>query len=187
MIRSVSHPLLLAVCGLFIATAHLTAQSPADEARLKAACQTAMAHMAGWQGHWAGTGWSRGPEGRGEFLIDEEIRFDLNGTVLVVRGRGKADADASELQHDALGVLYCNPAAESYQMHSHLASGRNTRATGEWLADGRFRWGFEIPGGMAVRYTVTLEGDAWTASGEITRDGETWNLFMSMNLTRVVP
>ncbi len=73
----------------------------------KAITQKEMKKMSFMTGEWQGEGWVMTPEGMETSRVKETISYDLDNTVLRLRGVGTADKDGVEVKvHDALGALY---------------------------------------------------------------------------------
>lgn len=138
-------------------------------------------------GTWSGTAtFDRGPGGKAQVQQEERIQVKLDGAAVLIEGHGKMQqgGEASSV-HDALGVIYVDPRSGDVKM---LAV---TRQNGAVIADvtlgedGSIGWGFETAMGL-VRYKIVLQGDTWTETGEMSRDGgATWRPFLEMNLKRV--
>ncbi len=65
------------------------------------------------------------------------------------------------------------------------AAGRGVLQPQVEVAAGRLTWSFDLPGGRRVRYTARLdEQGRWTETGETSTDGQTWQPFMGMALSR---
>ncbi len=160
--------------------------------RLLAQDQTAlhqekMKAFASWVGHWQGE--SRMQMGPGEphkAAMDEYVEMKLNGTILVVEGVGKVEAEGSErVVHHAFAVLSYDPSSQSYKFRTHLADGRSTDAWVNVLAENKFQWGFDTERGK-LRYTIEINPSAetWNETGEFSADGSTWMKFFDMDLKK---
>ena len=133
-------------------------------------------------GEWEGTG-STMTRDRGmvQFEVVESIRYELDSTIILLRGTGYSE---SVIMHDALAVLYVDPLNNGYQLHSFIRQGLNTIAQIELTGDQSFKWWFSDGSGGTITYTATISADTWTESGSYsTPDGRTFPT-MSMVLTR---
>ena len=165
----------------------LHAQSASDGPHASpdaAARRTAMVQLMPWAGEWSGEGWFA-PQGRERFpfTVHERIEPKLGGQALLVQGLGKDAAGA--VVHDALAIISYDPATHGYLMRFQTAAGMAGDAP---LAavDGGWRWGFEAPGGVQVRFTLSVEGDSWHERGEASPDGGArWFPIHEMKLRRV--
>lgn len=175
--------LLAALCAMVVASSSIvSAQEPAAAARLEA-----MKKLGILEGDWRGEGWQQmGPGGRKPVSVTEAVRFKLDGTIMVIDGRGTTKNEAGEerVVHNAFAVISYDPAANRYDMKAYLADGRSTDATAEWV-DGAFQWGFATPQGFRIRYTIRLtDKGEWHEVGEMSQDGTTWRQFFEMTLHR---
>jgi hypothetical protein len=108
--------------------------------------------------------------------------------ILVVEGLGKTKVPGRQEEavvHNALAIISYDANAKLYRVRSYLASGRSTDAEAEFVA-GAFRWRFQTPQGVSIKYTVKLtdKGD-WFERGEMSQDGKSWRQFHEMTLRRV--
>jgi hypothetical protein len=147
-----------------------------------AAAEGPMDAVAGMVGTWTGEGWIRmGPGEPIPFDSKETVESRLGGEALVVEGEHHAKADG-RLVHHALALLSHDAEAGVYRFRTQVAG----RGPGDFegrVEDGAFVWGGAMGPGQ-MRYTIRIEGDAWSEVGEFSRDGETWNQFFEMNLKR---
>jgi len=119
------------------------------------------------------------------FMTGETISYDLDNTVLRLRGVGTADKDGVEVKvHDALGVLYFDPFRQQFGMSSWISKGMHTDANVELLGEGRLKWWFEAGPAGTIRYTLKIENNVWVEIGEMSQDGETWKQFFEMKLEK---
>lgn len=162
----------------------------------------AMAELAHWAGHWRGEGWIRmGPGEPVKIDSEEWVESRLDGAALVIEGlhrvqdSGAQDSGAQNsgtradgrVVHHALALLTWDEAAETYRFRTHVAGRGPGDFTGR-MEDGAFIWGGPMggPAGAGeMRYTIRLEDGTWHEVGDFTRDGETWNRFFEMTLTKV--
>ncbi|MDA0193584.1 MAG: hypothetical protein O2887_03400 [Bacteroidetes bacterium] len=133
-------------------------------------------------GSWKGTGWIINQGGvKSEFNQNEEIYYDLNGSVLVARGTGK-NTDGKVI-HDALGIISYQLQTNEYKMNAFLANGMKTEASLEIIGDGKLKWWFETGNGSTIRYTSNIKDGIWTEKGEYSPDNEAWYPFMQFSLS----
>lgn len=161
-------------------TAPAAAQRP-DPAALQAQQREAMAAFARMDGVWRGPAWSITPAGRHDIVQTERIGTFLGGTIRMVEGRGY-NADGS-VGFNAFGVISFNAATRSYAFSS-WAMGQSGIFAIRPTANG-YVW--EIPAGRGaiIRYTATIEGDAFREVGERIVEGAPPMQIFEMNLRRV--
>lgn len=144
-------------------------------------------------GKWQGkASVSTGPGAPVPVTQTEEVRFKLNGTVLLIEGTGVGrlpGSDKDGVVFNALAVLSYNAASKEYKIRAHRMEGTSVDASVKPHDTGRgFDWGFEVPGQkVEIKYTMTLTPDGkWHEVGRVSRDaGKTWLPFFEMTLTRV--
>jgi hypothetical protein len=136
-------------------------------------------------GQWRGSGWiEHGPGTRAEFEVTEDVRCDLGGEVVVLRGEGIA-ADSGEIVHRALGVISRDPAGV-YQMRAYSAGRPPVDSELERTREGGLIWGMSH-GPAKIRFRIELAGATWREIGEISLSGGTWRQFFAMELRRTGP
>ena len=117
----------------------------------------------------------------------EEIRKDLDGTVVVIEGQGKrklATGEEGPVVHHALAVLSYNEKKNVFRWQSWRVPGGMYTETEPVVTEGGFQWGMETPRGK-IRYTGRLTNDGrWVETGEFSSDGQIWHVFFGMSLTR---
>jgi hypothetical protein len=119
----------------------------------------------------------------------EDVQFKLDGTVLLVEGTGRGKLpgrDEEGVVFNALAVISYDAAEKKHRIKAYRMEGASVEADLTFTDKG-FAWGFSPPGGkVQVRYTMTLtpRGE-WHEVGEYSQDGQTWNRFFEMTLTRV--
>jgi hypothetical protein len=137
-------------------------------------------------GQWRGSGWiEHGPGTRAEFEVTEDVRCDLGGEVVVLRGEGIA-ADSGEIVHRALGVISRDPAGGGYQMRAYSAGRPPVDSELERTREGGLIWGMSH-GPAKIRFRIELAGATWREIGEISLSGGTWRQFFAMELRRTGP
>lgn len=138
-------------------------------------------------GKWEGDGWAYNQQGVKENThILEDIQFDLDQTIIVMRGSGTSQENGQSIKsHDALGVLSFDVFQEKFKINSWIHKGMSTTAKVEYKSRGNFVWWFEAGPNMTMRYTVTIKEGSWNEVGEMSTDGLNWRQFFEMNLTKV--
>lgn len=164
---------------LFLYSSSL-AQRPDYSAQVK----SEMTKLSVLSGNWEGTSTSITPNGeKGTAMVTERIYFKLDSTLLVLEGLGKDEE--GNIVHSAFGVITFDHAQNKYVMKSFLSNGSSTDADFEVLEPNiSFQWGFETPQGGTMKYTLNIENDAWSETGEYSQDGEQWFQFFEMELNR---
>lgn len=137
-------------------------------------------------GEWEGEGWMQmGPGEPSTFQIHERVQSKAGGHVLLIEGHGteqRAGYDEPVTVHEALAVLSYDAEQARYLLRSFTAQGRYVDADVE-VGEGQVIWSFAVPQGR-VRYTMTHAADRWKEIGEFSADGQAWQQFLEMNLTR---
>jgi hypothetical protein len=174
--------LALAAAALFAAAS--SAQQPAGPNKAE------MKKLEFLAGKWAGDATvTVGPKDTRTVKQTEDVRFKLDGTVLLLEGTGRGKLpgkDEEGVLFNALGVISYDAAAKKHKIRAYRLEGQSVDAD-LVVTDKGFVWGFKEPkSGVEVRYTMTLTPkDEWHEVGEYTPDGKTWTKFMEMTLTRV--
>jgi hypothetical protein len=140
-----------------------------------------------WIGEWKGTGWSVGASGeRTEFELSESVKERIAGTVLLVEGHGMRTSGSRKgtASHDGLVLVYRDDTGR-LRWNGHEASSPTIDA--EVIpGDRSFQWSFRTGAQRAIiRFVITLDGEHWTESGDVSTDGASWIRFMEMTLSRV--
>ena len=134
------------------------------------------------QGNWTGGGWMMTPERkRVTFTQEENIRYELNSSILHIRGKGFNDE--GENIPDALGIIYYDPLQDKYLMDAFLASGQHTLAEIEITATG-MNWSFQTDQGATISYEIQIVDDVWTEKGFYSPDGKSKFPFIEFTLNR---
>lgn len=159
----------------------LGAQLKAQESPM--AVKTKLDKLSSLVGTWEGTGWyQQGPDKRYEIRQTENVESKLNGTLLLVEGRGFVN---DSLAFNAMAFFSYNPYKKQYVIESHLMDGKATVATGFFRENGSFEWGFTFPNNQGqIRYIINFDENNWHESGEYSRDGNQWFKTFEMNLTK---
>ena len=114
--------------------------------------------------------------------------MNLNGSILVIEGRGSRDGDMDDeanLVHHAFAVLRYDVVSSVYRISSYK-DGQFLDVEIE-IGDSGFTWGFDLPQGQGqVRFLMGLnEHGQWHETGEYSPDGEQWYPNLLMALDRV--
>lgn len=171
---------------LVLATMALAAgPAAADEAAL-----AAMKKLDFLTGKWAGEATIQFGPGRKETVKQvEDVRFKLNGAVLLIEGTGTGKLPGSDKEgvvFNALATVHYDEAAKQYRMRAIRMEG--TAVDPEFApTDTGFVWQFTEPKSkMQIKYTAQVADGTWHEVGKITRDGgKTWSPFFEMTVKRV--
>jgi hypothetical protein len=172
MFRSVA-----AAAILFVATPALA--QDADPGTI-AAEQAAMKKLDWMRGRWRGPAAGRNPGGEYHVTQTERIGPFLNGTVMVMEGKGfRADGSPG---FNAFGILSFDPHSGEYTLRSYAQGYAGTFK----LTPSGTGYVWEIPAGpMTMRYTANLHDGIWTEVGDRIVPGQPPQRFFEMNLKRV--
>jgi hypothetical protein len=146
--------------------------------------------FASWEGRWKGDGWMQmGPGEPKKSSVEEKIESKLDGTVYIVEGIGKAthaETKQETIVHHALALLSFDQISGKYKFRTHLKDGRSTDAWFNVTGENSYQWGFDIPNRGKTRYSIKIDPKAntWNEIGEFSADGNNWNKFFEMNLTK---
>ena len=139
-------------------------------------------------GRWQGEGWI--VLGRGEryaFRQAENVQRKVDGAVLLIEGLGKSKdpVNAGAVVHNAFAVVSYDKRARAFRWYAIRANG-DPVDTQLKVSENMLAWGMPHPSGGEIRFTIRLnEKGQWFEVGEFSRDGETWQKFFEMTLTRV--
>ncbi len=143
------------------------------------------------QGEWTGEGWIMGKDRqRHNFLQKETIIGKVNGSTLVVDGRGlrldSSNKPTEEVVHSAYGVIYFDPEKNNYTMLSFSEINGKLEATMILTGEQKLEWSFiDSKSGGTIRFTEDFSSPGqWKETGEITMNGKDWYKFMEMTLTK---
>ncbi len=153
-----------------------------------AVMKEAMNKLSFMAGQWSGSGWMYLEGGvRAEFTQTEDIRFELDGEALVIKGLGKSKDAASGKErtvHHALAMVTYNPGSEDYDFRSYAVGRGSGNYKGRMIAEHTFEWTLNMPQGK-VRYIITLnEQGQWFEIGEFAR-GDSWFKIFEMTLNKL--
>jgi uncharacterized protein DUF1579 len=135
-------------------------------------------------GQWKGEGWHERPPGpRTTFTQTENVQKKVDGLALLVEGKGTGKDGAGNFE--AMGVISYDDQARRYRFVTNTSEGRH----GDFelkLTERGWEWGFALPQGGRVRYTMKLTDDGqWLEIGEYSQDEKTWRRFHEMTLRRM--
>jgi len=133
-------------------------------------------------GTWNGEGWRMNQRDgtHEEFTQIEKIKYELNGSVLLVRG--KAHSKDNELVHNALGLISFDALEGIYKMYAILENGMKTEANLEIMEPGKLKWWFKTESGT-IKYTLAVNDGVLSEKGEFSPDLENWYPFLQFSLT----
>lgn len=140
-------------------------------------------------GKWEGAGWMIAPTGeRVTFRQTEDVQLRLDGTIMVIEGRGYAPSAAGgpeSLMFNAFAVVSFNEFVRRYEFRSYAMGFANTFEA-VMREDGAFEWRINPPNAPKMRYVITQpQPNVWFEIGERSTDGgATWTQFFEMRLTR---
>jgi hypothetical protein len=163
-----------------VALAAPAAAQETDQAAI-AAQKEAMKRFEWMHGAWRGPASGVTREGPYKITQTERIGPFLDGTVMVIEGRGYLPDGSTGF--NALGVISYDARAKTYRMRS-WALGH----TGDFAltpTDSGYLW--EIPAGPSatIRYTATFSGGTWTETGDYQAAGAPPRRIFEMNLKRL--
>lgn len=145
--------------------------------------RAAIARLSFMLGRWRGDAWMERAGQRMQTAMTETVEPRLDGTLLLVEGRGSVvTATGERVVHHALGVIHVDAATGGYALRSWIGSGQ----TGEFamvVGDSSVSWSRDVPGGR-IRNTARFTGGEWHEIGEFSADGSSWRQIMELRLRR---
>jgi hypothetical protein len=171
--------LFVALCAIAV---NVSAQTPNNVVN-----KDKIGALSAWLGRWQGEGsMQMGPGEPKKSSVDERIESKLDGTIMVVEGIGKT-SNPEMVVHHAFGIISYDAATSQYKFKTYLKDGRSSDAWFSVVGDNKYQWGFDVPNGGKVRYSITLDPNqkTWNEIGEFSRDGNTYAKFFEMNLKKV--
>lgn len=148
--------------------------------------KVAMEKLAFLEGQWSGTGWQIGQDRQKHtFSQTEDISFQANGEVLLIKGLGKtADEEGEEkIIHNAIAMVSYNPVEKHYDFRSYVAGRGSGNFSGKVIKENHFEWYLETPQSK-IKYTITLNDQGqWHEKGEMAM-GDNWFQFFEMTLDK---
>ena len=149
-----------------LAAAPASAQMRTDPAAI-AEQKAAMAKLAKLHGEWRGTATITTPAGTTKVIQTERVGPMLDGTALVVEGRGYDDG--GKLVFNAFAVISYDSATDQYAMSS-WSDGRSGKFPFA-VTDTGFAWSIPLPNGATIQYAATLADGKWTEIGSYVGNG----------------
>jgi len=143
--------------------------------------QAAMKRFAWMQGVWRGPG--NGVNRSGPYAVTQTERIGsfLNGTVIVMEGKGY-NPDGS-VGFNAFGILSYDPATKGYKLHSYALG-----YAGDFVltpTEKGYVWEIPAGPGAVIRYTATFEAETWTEVGDYVAGSQPPRRVFVMTLKRV--
>jgi len=154
-----------------------------------AANREAMKKVAFLAGKWTGeVRFQIGKDAAKTIQQTEDIRFRLNGVVLLIEGTGVGKLPRSDKEgvvFNALATMSYDTEAKKFLMRAYTMDGGMVDPD-VTVSDSGIVWQFAPPKSkVQVRFTITVTGDTWVETGETSFDGKTWNKYLDMKLKRV--
>jgi len=146
-------------------------------------CKTEMQKLSYFVGDWKGTAVVQTRNGPLTVNQTEHIEWKLDGVLLSIEGTGR---ESDKITFNALAFINFDPYSQQYKFRSYLKEGYATDAYFKITAENKFEWGFDIPTGGKVKYSIALDPakKSWYELGEYSQDGNTWMKTIEMNLTK---
>lgn len=135
-------------------------------------------------GTWKGEGWVKMPGApRQTFAQTETVRKKLDGLALLLEGHGTSEG---KTVFEALAMVTWDPEKSRYRLSSATTEGRAGESEGRFVDGGAWEWGFALPQGGRIRYTIKLtDKGEWYETGEYSPDEKTWHRFHEMTLRKM--
>jgi hypothetical protein len=129
------------------------------------------------EGNWEGKGWMFGADrAKHEFEQTEKIRLKLDGTALLIEGRGTSNGKSI---HDALAIIRYNHQEKNFSFTSFLSTGMGGSFKAELKEDKLYWYPNET-----IRYIISInEKGQWYEIGEMNMNGS-WFTFFEMTLNK---
>lgn len=168
--------------GAALATSAIPAQAqmrtdPAVIAEQKAA----IAKLDKLRGEWRGTATITGPGGTLKLVQTERVGPMLDGTVMVVEGRGTDEG--GKLVFNAFAVISYDAATDQYAMNS-WTDGRSGKFPFA-VTDKGFDWSVPLPNGATIQYSATLADGKWVETGSYVGQGMPPVEFAKLDVQRI--
>jgi hypothetical protein len=168
--------------GLFAAAiliAPASAQMRSDPAVI-AEQKAAMAKLAKLHGEWRGTATITTPARTVKVVQTERVGPMLDGTALVVEGRGYDDN--GKLVFNAFAVISYDSATDQYAMNS-WTDGRSGKFPFA-VTDTGFEWSIPLPNDATIKYVATIGDGKWTEVGNYVGKGMPPAEFAKLDVSR---
>ena len=139
-------------------------------------------------GSWEGiTITQMGPGQSDTIIMNENIKYSLDSTVIVIEGKGfmrNVNGKKGKLAHDAMAIISYNNYTQKYRWNSWRVPGAYYQEFEPIIRENGLSWGMQTPQGY-MRYNLILdENGEWEETGEFSKDNENWFPFLSMHLIR---
>ncbi len=139
-------------------------------------------------GEWQGEAWTKmGPANPDTVIMVEKIKKSLNGTIILVEGVGREKTSMGEpgkVVHNAFAVISYDEKAQKFRWQAWRVLGGYFNESEPIITQDGFSWSIKTPRGI-MRYTLKLtDKGEWHEVGEYSRDGEEWQKFFNMLLSR---
>ncbi len=134
-------------------------------------------------GKWKGNAVSQTPEGKMEISQSEDINYELDGKILVIRGTGRVPQSDSVIFR-AFGVIHFDAPSKEYKFSAYTMDGNYVLADATYEAN-VLTWSFDVPNGGRVEYTLKFDDKTWVEDGKYSPDGQQWYPFFHMELEKV--
>ena len=121
----------------------------------------AMAKLAKLHGEWRGSATLISREGTRKLVQTERVGPMLDGTLLVIEGRGYEED--GKLSFNAFATISYDAAADQYAFNS-WSDGRYGKFPLTVTADG-FEWSIPMPNGATIAYRATVADGKWSETG----------------------
>lgn len=172
--------LLAAAAACAAITTPAGAQMRADPAII-AEQKAAMAKLAKLHGEWRGIATITGPGGAIKLVQTERVGPMLDGTALVIEGRGYDET--GKLVFNAFAVISYDAATDQYAMNS-WTDGRSGKFPFA-VTDKGFDWSVPLPNGATIQYSATLADGKWVEAGSYARQGMPPLEFAKLDVQRI--
>jgi len=166
-----------------VAVVALAAPSMAQDANGAAIAeqQAAMKRFAWMQGIWRGPGSGRNRSGPYTVTQTERIGPFLNGTVIVMEGKGYTPD--GKIGFNAFGILSYDSATKAYRLHSYALGYAGDFAL--MPTENGYVWEIPAGPGATIRYTATFSAGTWNEVGDYVAGSQPPRRIFEMNLKRV--
>lgn len=171
---------LAVALSLLALPAPATAQQRTDPAVI-AEQKAAIAKLDKLRGEWRGTATITSPAGTMKLIQTERAGPMLDGTVMVVEGRGTDEA--GKLVFNAFAVISYDAATDQYSMTS-WTDGRSGKFPFA-VTDEGFDWSVPLPNGATIRYSATLADGKWVEIGSYVGNGMPPIEFAKLDVQRI--
>lgn len=157
---------------------------PAQPADTRPVQRTEMNKLDFLVGKWKGEGWIKMPGSeRVTFTQTETVQKKLGGLALLLEGHGTSQG---KTVFEALAMVTWDPEKGHYRFSSATTEGRAGESEGKFVPGGAWEWGFAVPQGGRIRYTIKLtDKGEWHETGHYSPDEKTWHQFHEMTLRKV--